>query len=156
MGDDEHVRPKLTLVMGCEGSGRTGWLRADRRPHPEALRGARRGRRRPPRARCCGGCATRAGRTSQGRRAAARRTNTSARQRRPRRRLQRNGLPIGTRFVETPHAGGRTPEHGIGYRIEVAERGKRNLELGIDAERPESPLQEAPGVTDSDGKEAPK
>ena len=54
------------------------------------------------------------------------------------------GLPIGSRFVGTPRAGVRTSEYGrdyrIGYGMQVLEQGKLNLELGIDAERRESPL----------------
>lgn len=54
------------------------------------------------------------------------------------------GLPIGNRFVGTPRAGVRTSEYGrdyrMGYGMQVLEQGKLNLELGIDAERRESPL----------------
>ena len=54
------------------------------------------------------------------------------------------GLPIGSRFVGTPRAGMRTSEYGrdyrIGYGMQVLEQGKLNLELGIDAERRESPM----------------
>ena len=54
------------------------------------------------------------------------------------------GLPIGSRFVGTPRAGVRTSEYGrdyrIGYGIQVLEQGKLNLQLGVDAERRESPL----------------
>ena len=63
--------------------------------------------------------------------------------------------PIGSRFVGTPRAGMRTSEYGrdyrIGYGMQVLEQGKLNLELGIDAERRESPvfqLQEQAGGTD--------
>ena len=54
------------------------------------------------------------------------------------------GIPIGSRFVGTPRAGVRTSEYGrdyrIGYGMQVLEQGKLNLQLGIDAERRESPL----------------
>ena len=65
------------------------------------------------------------------------------------------GLPIGGRFVGTPRVGLRTSEYGrdyrVGYGMQVLEQGKLNLELGIDAERRESPvfhLQEGAGGTD--------
>ena len=65
------------------------------------------------------------------------------------------GLPIGSRFVGTPRAGMRTSEYGrdyrIGYGMQVLEQGKLNLQLGVDAERRESPLfqmQEQNGGTD--------
>ena len=65
------------------------------------------------------------------------------------------GLPIGSRFVGTPRAGVRTSEYGrdyrIGYGMQVLERGGLNLQLGVDAERRESPifhLQEQSGGTD--------
>ncbi len=65
------------------------------------------------------------------------------------------GLPIGSRFVGTPRAGIRTSEYGrdyrIGYGMQVLEQGKLNLQLGVDAERRESPLfqmQEQNGGTD--------
>ena len=54
------------------------------------------------------------------------------------------GLPVGNRFVGTPRAGVSTSEYGrdyrLGYGMQVLEQGKLNLELGIDAERRESPL----------------
>ena len=54
------------------------------------------------------------------------------------------GLPIGSRFVGTPRAGVRTSEYGryyrIGYGMQVLEQGRLNLELGVNAERRESPL----------------
>ena len=54
------------------------------------------------------------------------------------------GLPIGTRFIGTPRAGVRTSEYGrdyrVGYGMQVLEQGRLNLELGIDAERRESPV----------------
>ncbi len=65
------------------------------------------------------------------------------------------GLPIGARFVGTPRAGVRTSEYGrdyrVGYGMQVLEQGRLNLELGIDAERRESPvfhLQEGSAGTD--------
>ena len=65
------------------------------------------------------------------------------------------GLPIGARFVGTPRVGLRTSEYGrdyrVGYGMQVLEQGRLNLELGIDAERRESPifhLQEQAGGTD--------
>ena len=65
------------------------------------------------------------------------------------------GLPIGARFVGTPRVGLRTSEYGrdyrVGYGMQVLEQGKLNLELGIDAERRESPvfhLEEGAGGTD--------
>ena len=65
------------------------------------------------------------------------------------------GLPIGARFVGTPRVGLRTSEYGrdyrVGYGMQVLEQGKLNLELGIDAERRESPvfhLEEGAGETD--------
>ena len=65
------------------------------------------------------------------------------------------GLPIGARFVGTPRVGLRTSEYGrdyrVGYGMQVLEQGGLNLELGIDAERRESPvfhLQEQAGGTD--------
>ena len=65
------------------------------------------------------------------------------------------GLPVGNRFVGTPRAGVSTSEYGrdyrLGYGMQVLEQGKLNLQLGIDAERRESPLfqmQEQGGGTD--------
>ena len=65
------------------------------------------------------------------------------------------GLPIGSRFVGTPRAGVRSSEYGrdyrIGYGMQVLEQGRLNLQLGVDAERRESPifhLQEQNGGTD--------
>ena len=65
------------------------------------------------------------------------------------------GMPIGSRFVGTPRAGVRTSEYGrdyrIGYGMQVLEQGKLNLQLGIDAERRESPvfqMQEQGGSSD--------
>lgn len=54
------------------------------------------------------------------------------------------GLPIGTRFVGTPRLGVRTSDYGrdyrIGYAMSALEQGALNLQLGIDAERRESPV----------------
>ena len=54
------------------------------------------------------------------------------------------GLPIGSRFVGTPRAAVRTSEYGrdyrIGYGMQVLEQGRLNLQLGVDAERRESPI----------------
>ena len=54
------------------------------------------------------------------------------------------GLPIGARFVGTPRVGLRTSEYGrdyrIGYGMQVLEQRRLNLQLGIDAERRESPM----------------
>ena len=54
------------------------------------------------------------------------------------------GLPVGNRFVGTPRAGVSKSEYGrdywLGYGMQVLEQGKLNLQLGIDAERRESPL----------------
>ena len=65
------------------------------------------------------------------------------------------GLLIGARFVGTPRVGRRTSEHGrhyrFGYGMQVLEQGGLNLQLGVDAERRESPifhLQEQSGGTD--------
>ena len=65
------------------------------------------------------------------------------------------GLPIGTRFVGTPRVGLRTSEYGcdyrVGYGMQVLEQGRLKLELGVDAERRESPvfhLQERSRGTD--------
>ena len=65
------------------------------------------------------------------------------------------GLPIGSRLVGTPRAGVRTSEYGrdyrIGYGMQVLEQGRLNLQLGVDAERRESPIfhqQEQSGGTD--------
>ena len=53
-------------------------------------------------------------------------------------------LPIGARFVGTPRVGLRTSQYGrdyrIGYGMQVLEQGNVSLQLGIDAERRESPV----------------
>jgi len=50
----------------------------------------------------------------------------------------------GTRFVGPSRVGVRTSEYGrdyrLGYSVEVLEQGRMNLQLGIDAERRESPV----------------
>ena len=57
---------------------------------------------------------------------------------------QRPDFPVGRRFVGTPPVGLATSEYGrdyrIGYGMQVLEQGRLNLQLGIDAERRESPL----------------
>lgn len=54
------------------------------------------------------------------------------------------GLLIGARFVGTPRIGLRTSEYGrdyrIGYTLNALEQDAINLQLGIDAERRESPM----------------
>ena len=54
------------------------------------------------------------------------------------------GLPVGARFVGTPRVGLRTSAYGrdyrVGYGLGVLERGNANLELGVDAQRRESPM----------------
>ena len=55
------------------------------------------------------------------------------------------GLPVGSRFVGTPRVGLSTSEYGrdyrVGYGLGVLDRGKVNFELGVDAQRRESPTQ---------------
>ena len=55
------------------------------------------------------------------------------------------GLPVGSRFVGTPRVGLSTSEYGrdyrVGYGLGVLDRGKVNFELGVDAQRRESPMQ---------------
>ena len=57
------------------------------------------------------------------------------------------GLPVGRRFVGTPRVGFSTSEHGrdyrAGYGLGLLNQGSLSLELGIDAQRRESPLQGA-------------
>ncbi len=59
------------------------------------------------------------------------------------------GLPVGSRFVGTPRVGFSTSEYGrdyrVGYGLGVLNRESLNFELGVDAQRRESPL---PGGTD--------
>ena len=55
------------------------------------------------------------------------------------------GLPVGARFVGTPRVGLTTSQYGrdyrVGYGLGVLDRGKVNLDLGVDAQRRESPMQ---------------
>ena len=55
------------------------------------------------------------------------------------------GLPVGARFVGTPRVGLTTSEYGrdyrVGYGLGVLERGDVSFELGVDAQRRESPMQ---------------
>ena len=55
------------------------------------------------------------------------------------------GLPVGARLVGTPRVGLTTSPHGrdyrVGYILGVLEQGKLNFELGVDAQRRESPMQ---------------
>ena len=54
------------------------------------------------------------------------------------------GLPVGARFVGTPRVGVRSSTYGrdyrAGYGIGVLERGSLNLDLGVEAQRRESPI----------------
>ena len=54
------------------------------------------------------------------------------------------GLPVGSRFVGTPRIGFSTSEYGrdyrIGYGLGVLDGESLNFELGVDAQRRESPL----------------
>ena len=54
------------------------------------------------------------------------------------------GLPVGSRFVGTPRVGFSTSEHGrdyrVGYGLDVLDRENLNVELGVDAQRRESPM----------------
>ena len=55
------------------------------------------------------------------------------------------GLPVGARFVGTPRVGVATSQYGrdyrVGYGLGVLDRGDVNFELGVDAQRRESPMQ---------------
>ena len=55
------------------------------------------------------------------------------------------GLPVGSRMVGTPRVGFSTSEHGRDYRfghgLGALETGSLRFELGVDAQRRESPLQ---------------
>ena len=57
------------------------------------------------------------------------------------------GLPVGSRFVGTPRVGFSTSEYGrdyrAGYGLGLLNRGSLTLELDLDAQRRESPLQGA-------------
>ena len=54
------------------------------------------------------------------------------------------GLPVGSRLVGTPRVGVSTSEHGrdyrVGYGLGVLDRENLNVELGVDAQRRESPM----------------
>ena len=54
------------------------------------------------------------------------------------------GLPVGSRFVGTPRVGFSTSEHArdyrVGYGLGLLNRESLSFELGIDAQRRESPL----------------
>ena len=54
------------------------------------------------------------------------------------------GLPVGSRLIGTPRVGFSTSEYGrdyrVGYGLGVLDRGSLNFELGVDAQRQESPL----------------
>ena len=54
------------------------------------------------------------------------------------------GLPVGSRFIGTPRFGVATSEHGrdyrLGYGMTLLERDSLGFELGVDAQRRESPL----------------
>ena len=54
------------------------------------------------------------------------------------------GLPVGARFVGTPRVGLTTSEYGrdyrVGYGLGVLDRSDVNFELGVDAQRRESPM----------------
>ena len=55
------------------------------------------------------------------------------------------GLPLGRRFVGTPRVGFSASEYGrdyrVGYGLGVLDRGNVNFELGVDAQRRESPME---------------
>ena len=55
------------------------------------------------------------------------------------------GLPVGRRFVGTPRVGISTSEYGrdyrVGYGLGLLDRNSLNVELGVDAQRRESPRQ---------------
>jgi hypothetical protein len=55
------------------------------------------------------------------------------------------GLPAGARFVGTPRVGWTTSPYGrdyrrVGYGLGALEQGKVDFELGVDAQRRESPM----------------
>ena len=54
------------------------------------------------------------------------------------------GLPVGRRFVGTPRVGFSTSEYGqdyrVGYGLGVLDRGSLNFELGVEAQRRNSPM----------------
>ena len=55
------------------------------------------------------------------------------------------GLPVGARFVGTSRVGLRTSQYGrdyqVGYGLGVLQQGTLNFELGVDAQRRESPAE---------------
>ena len=55
------------------------------------------------------------------------------------------GLPVGARFVGTPRVGMATSQYGrdyrVGYGLGVLDRDDVNFELGVDAQRRESPME---------------
>ena len=55
------------------------------------------------------------------------------------------GLPVGARFVGTPRVGLTSSPHGrdyqVGYGLGVLDQGDVNFEVGVDAQRRESPAQ---------------
>ncbi len=55
------------------------------------------------------------------------------------------GLPVGARFVGTPRVGLMSSAYGrdyrVGYGLGVLDQGKVNFELGVDAQRRESPAE---------------
>ena len=58
------------------------------------------------------------------------------------------GLPLGRRFVGTPHLGFGTSEYGrdlrLGYRMTMLETGALRFDFRLDAQRRNSPLHETP------------
>ena len=54
------------------------------------------------------------------------------------------GLPVGSRFVGTPRVGFFSSQYGrnyrVGYGLRVLDRDSVNVELGVDAQRRESPM----------------
>ena len=63
-----------------------------------------------------------------------------------------DGLPVGNRFVGTPRAGVSTSEYGrdyrVGYGLQVLKRDNLDVELGVDAERRETPIFQNPKGAD--------
>ena len=58
------------------------------------------------------------------------------------------GLPVGSRFVGTPRVGFSTSEYGqdyrVGYGLGVLDRESMNFELGVEAQRRNSPVLGGP------------
>ena len=54
------------------------------------------------------------------------------------------GLPVGSRFVGTPRVGFSASEYGrdyrVGYALGVLNQERMSFQLGVDAQRRESPL----------------